>query len=787
MIGYNGDSHHNSSHPVLCNQRKANSNHSPGPTDDRLYNSVSHLNSSTSILYNQNIATFLDFETFKTSLKYHLNIAVQTYKCSKCEIQFATEDQLANHVIGHFLTTTIKHGCQYCLKLFSKPDELQKHLLEIHAIHLYWCSLCEEMFDSKVNIQVHFAVKHSRESTILKCTSCEAVFCSELDFQFHVRVAHSFRFRPFCCLLCNQGFPTEELLGHHLSTHKKQYSCKRCNKTFHVEHLLDKHVQSHHLADSLPSSEVAGDPVLSSCSSDLMANDRMTISSSDHDQIKNGMSSFAPLQISNEAINTGDHRKFCCDVCNETFFFKSQLISHHFHTHRIKTAGSQKMEQITISLFCSYCKKSFNSHSELETHVRIHAATRLIRSCDTCDEKFSSVAILAKHKLAHCKVVKEQICTTCKTNVHSKEEFTKHLKDHSGHSLPVPCIICQQTLESEEEVKLHINFHLNPADLRHSCCVCSREYVVHELIITARRENGHIYMCKQCFHAKGENLPPSECQLNCENTGTLEKHLLTHARRFRCVKCQSAFQREEKGVQVHVTTHLVQESTRHECKLCYRVLDSSAKLQCHLIEHSFNGSADYTCYVCNTVFSSPNDIQQHVQQHGSNSRIHHCSYCHQKFFFRAELNNHAFIHDSSAGSKRNHNKKQEATTTTTLKCSLCPQMFNTSADLQQHYIGSHGDRELEECRRFPDELFPRFGNLHGHIRNHAKEMKYTCAKRDKEFGLSRNLGIYIRSRSGERRYECSFCKRRFSRKENRRTHVKPHGGLKPSMWQNVST
>ena len=36
----------------------------------------------------------------------------------------------------------------------GKPDELQKHLMDIHAHHLYRCSLCKEIFDSKVNIQV---------------------------------------------------------------------------------------------------------------------------------------------------------------------------------------------------------------------------------------------------------------------------------------------------------------------------------------------------------------------------------------------------------------------------------------------------------------------------------------------------------------------------------------------------------------------------------------------------------------------------------------------------------
>ena len=76
------------------------------------------------------------------------------YTCSECGADFTSEEQLENHVICHFLSLATEYGCTSCLKLFSKPDELQKHLMDIHAHHLYRCSLCKEVFDSKVNIQV---------------------------------------------------------------------------------------------------------------------------------------------------------------------------------------------------------------------------------------------------------------------------------------------------------------------------------------------------------------------------------------------------------------------------------------------------------------------------------------------------------------------------------------------------------------------------------------------------------------------------------------------------------
>jgi DNA-directed RNA polymerase subunit RPC12/RpoP len=67
---------------------------------------------------------------------------------------FLSEEQLESHLSMHYLSASSEFGCSSCNKTFNKPDELQKHLMDIHAHHLYRCSLCKDVFDSKVNIQV---------------------------------------------------------------------------------------------------------------------------------------------------------------------------------------------------------------------------------------------------------------------------------------------------------------------------------------------------------------------------------------------------------------------------------------------------------------------------------------------------------------------------------------------------------------------------------------------------------------------------------------------------------
>ena len=67
---------------------------------------------------------------------------------------FVAEVQLEAHMSLHFLSVGAEFRCTSCDKTFGKPDELQKHLVDIHAHHLYRCALCREIYDSKVNIQV---------------------------------------------------------------------------------------------------------------------------------------------------------------------------------------------------------------------------------------------------------------------------------------------------------------------------------------------------------------------------------------------------------------------------------------------------------------------------------------------------------------------------------------------------------------------------------------------------------------------------------------------------------
>lgn len=183
-------------------------------------------------------------------------------------------------------------------------------------------------------------------------------------------------------------------------------------------------------------------------------------------------------------------------------------------------------------------------------------------------------------------VVAGDTCARCRSRLPSEEAFLSHMARHHP-ALPAPCVICRQTLASEAEARLHARFHLRPNEDEQRCAICLRALSESEAGEGARA-------CTACYarHAAPRPPPPSD----------------------------------------------------HDCRLCRRTLGSPTRLQAHLIEHTFAGIGAFTCYLCSAMFTSAAGLQRHLPEHAAAPRPYDCGRCGLKFFFRAELDNHAFVH-----------------------------------------------------------------------------------------------------------------------------------------------
>lgn len=199
-----------------------------------------------SFLCNQCNAALNDFESFRNHLKSHISQGMANFVCQHCGLTLTNQTDYDRHTISHFLITNSEFCCNFnCNKSFGKADDLQKHLFEMHAQNLYKCSICSDMFETKVAIQVHFAVAHSNEVKIYRCSACMDTFKSENEFRHHVKTRHSVT-GSVQCLFCRTVCASELEMHFHLAAHARQFRCPACPESFHVEFLLDRHMQTHH-------------------------------------------------------------------------------------------------------------------------------------------------------------------------------------------------------------------------------------------------------------------------------------------------------------------------------------------------------------------------------------------------------------------------------------------------------------------------------------------------------------------------------------------------------------
>ncbi|CAH0405359.1 unnamed protein product [Chilo suppressalis] len=502
--------------------------------------------SPSTLLCNQCDAALPDFEAFRNHLKGHLEEGGELGRsspapCLHCGATFADAAASERHLAAFYLAVSCEYTCHSCARSFSAPDDLQKHLLDLHAHHLYRCSLCKEIFDSKVAIQVHFAVAHSGENKVWMCRGCgggAGPLRSEAEGAAHVRARHAAGAARCTCgaVLGGPGAGPGRL-----PRAARAYRCPApaCTDTFAVHYLLERHVQTHHAPQH---------PAINGDMSRVKRMDNNNIS----DGVEGNCSPRTPGSDGNGPVVEERRRK-----------------------------------NGAVALQCAYCGERTRSRAELEAHTRAHSGAAAARhKCLICDEVLPSAAVLAEHKLTHCKVVAGDTCARCRARLPSEESFLTHMARHHP-TLPAPCVVCRQTLASEAEARLHARFHLRPAEDEQRCAICLRALTESETGEGARA-------CSSCYarHAAPHPPPPAD----------------------------------------------------HDCRLCRRTLGSPTRLQAHLIEHTFAGISAFTCYLCSAVFTSAAGLQRHLPEHAAAPKPFDCGRCGMKFFFRAELDNHAFVH-----------------------------------------------------------------------------------------------------------------------------------------------
>ena len=594
------------------------------------------------------------------------------------------------------------------------------------------------------NLQVHVRMGHLRKNSPYRCLLCNASFGNELDLQFHLST-HQKQFR---CKLCEEAFHVEFLLDKHMQTHHTRVMNgsplephQDSLTTLHPPSVPANHnnIQTNSTKSSKKGSNSSGAYGLGKgikelkcdiCDKGIGSEAELTSHRKQVHHISTSTSTY------NSPTNSTTNNSSTNNNGNKSGQTKSGSTTNSSHNHH------------TLSLHCAYCNENCKSRSDLENHMKTHQIVSPGKQkCNICDEICPTATLLAEHKLTHCKVISGSVCTGCKQTITSEDQFYSHVKQHcTGNSssttsstqlLPIPCIVCRQTLMSDIEIQMHAKFHTKQYESTNSpsnsnttlspvqCCLCLRVEEKSRVGLNGFTNSGQSYICTDCCRKSSlisppkpspkrqphsspamSSIPPSSSpstepppnmETICSSTLNMVPGLSqspTNGRKlsqsYQCIKCQMSFGSEEE-IQSHVTSHLMNEGSRHECRLCSQThFDSPLKLQAHLIEHTFEGCSSFSCYMCSTVFTTANGLQQHMVEHGLHTRPYDCTHCHLKFFFRAELENHIVSHDEMKRSiiERYPSSSSSSSLTDYSKCLLgLPQ---ESSSLFQRGSGGRG-------------------------------------------------------------------------------------------------
>ncbi|XP_061776287.1 zinc finger protein 521 isoform X3 [Nerophis ophidion] len=728
----------------------------------------SALRSSGEFICNQCGAKYTSLDLFQTHLKTHLDGLQPQLTCPQCNKEFPNQESLLKHVTIHFTITSTYYICESCDKQFTSVDDLQKHLLDMHTFVFFRCTLCQEVFDSKVSTQLHLAVKHSNEKKVYRCTSCNWDFRHDTDLQLHVKHSHlENQGRSHRCIFCGESFGTEVELQCHITTHSKKYNCRFCSKAFHAIVLLEKHLREKHCvfegkaqncgangsavsgADGQPKDEAELHGLLTNSHGTGATGGSVVESQNSHDG-------------SEEEVDTADPM-YGCDICGASYTMESLLTNHQLRDHNIRPGESalmkRKAEMIKGNHKCNVCSRTFFSEAGLREHMQTHLGPVKHYMCPICGERFPSLLTLTEHKVTHSKSLDTGSCRICKMPLHSEEDFLEHCQMHPDlrNSLTgFRCVVCMQTVTSTLELKIHGTFHMQKTGT-----MTSNQPVGRSNTICHNQQQLHAqkhFKCASClkdFRSKQDlvkldinGLPYGLCASCVVNAGSKSSSPTMNGGRqqhggantpapnnAQWIQGERLSPAEGKGKVISSSSSASSTSStsaaKTRCSSCNVKFESEAELHNHVqtVHRDQGGDSNsgqlktpqmspmprsspsqteektYQCIKCQMVFYSEWDIQVHVANHMLGPQVSGSHHqLEEGLNHECKLCSQSF--DSPAKLQCHLIEHSFEGMGGTFKCPVCFTVFVQANKLQQHIFSAHGQEDkIYDCSQCPQKFF----------------------------------------------------------------------------------